>query len=133
MKAIEEGKTATFYLKDSIFAEIIKRRYRTSEHAAAVNLQPLSSEEATRIKTDFNIDLDGSSSKETCPRCGSVYGTYEFIQQGIKEHGEVLARRCLCSPDSSQAKRFLSNPRFGFGHDGPSYRKGSPQLSLPIR
>lgn len=92
MKTIEEGKTATFYLKEVLFAEIIKKRYRTSERARAANLQPLSLEEAARIKADFNIELDGYSSKETCPRCESVYGTYEFIQQGIKEHGEEAVR-----------------------------------------
>jgi hypothetical protein len=92
MKTIEEGKTATFYLKDVLFTEIIRKRYSTPERATAVNFQPLSSEEAARIKADFNIELDGYSSKETCPRCGSVYGTYEFIQQGIKEHGEEAVR-----------------------------------------
>lgn len=89
LRAAEEGKTATFYLKDDLFAEIIKRWYRTSEGA---KLQPLSSGEVARIRSDFNIELDGYSSKETCPRCGSAYGTYEFIQQGIKEHGEEVVR-----------------------------------------
>lgn len=92
MEAIEEGKTATFYLKDVLFTEIVQRRYRTSENARSVHLEPLSSEEAARIKADFDLELDGCSSKETCPRCRSVYGTYEFIQQGIKEHGKEAVR-----------------------------------------
>jgi hypothetical protein len=92
MNAIEEGKTATFYLKDVLFQEIIQRRYNTSESATAVDVEPLSSEEAARIKADFKIELDGCSSREICPRCASVYGTYEFIQQGIKEHGEQAVR-----------------------------------------
>jgi hypothetical protein len=89
LKTIEEGKTATFYLKDVLFTEIIKRRSQTSP---VVDLEPLSLEEAARIKADFKIELDGCSSRETCPRCQSVYGTYEFIQQGIKEHGEEALR-----------------------------------------
>lgn len=92
MNALEEGQTATFYLKDVLFTEIIQRRSRTSESAAAVDLEPLSSEEAARIKADFDIQIDGCSSKETCPRCESVYGTYEFIQQGIKEHGQEAVK-----------------------------------------
>lgn len=93
LKLIEEGKTATFYLKDVLFTEIIRRRNSTPDGAAAsANLQPLSAEEAARIKADFSIEIDGGSSKETCPRCRSVYGTYEFIQQGIKEHGEEAVR-----------------------------------------
>jgi hypothetical protein len=80
LKAIEDGKTATFYLKDVLFAEIIRRRNHTSD----VALEPLSLEEVARIKADFYVECDGYSSKETCPRCKSVYGAYEFIQQGIK-------------------------------------------------
>ncbi len=88
MKAIEERHTATFYIKDALFTEIIRRRHTTS----TANLEPLLSKEAAGIKTDFHIELDGYSSREACPRCGSVYGTYEFIQQGMKEHGEEAVR-----------------------------------------
>lgn len=92
LRAAEEGKTATFYLKDDLFTEIIKRRYRTHGCAKTVDLQPLSPDEIARIKADFDVELDGYSSKEICPRCGSVYGTYEFIQQGIKEHGKEVVK-----------------------------------------
>ncbi|MEO5980126.1 MAG: hypothetical protein ABIS36_24340 [Chryseolinea sp.] len=89
LKITEEGKTATFYLKDTLFTEVIRRRVATSDGAAATgDLEPLSSEEAARIKADFEIELDGASTKEICPRCKSIYGTYEFIQQGVKEHGK---------------------------------------------
>ena len=92
IKALEQGHTATFYLKDSLFTEIIRRRYATQERAIPVNMEPLSPEEAERIKKDFNIELDGFSTKEACLRCQSIYGTYEFIRQGIKEHGEEAVR-----------------------------------------
>jgi hypothetical protein len=88
MNALEKGHTATFYLKDSLFNEIIQRRTRATESDEAIDLEPISTEEAARIKADFGIELDGCSSKETCPRCKSIYGTYEFIQQGMKEHGK---------------------------------------------
>lgn len=92
MKAIEEGRTATFYVKLAIFTEIIER-YWTPKRVTVANLEPISLEEVSRIKADFNIELDGClSSQETCPRCGSIYGTYEFIQQGIKEHGERVVK-----------------------------------------
>jgi hypothetical protein len=92
LKALEEGITATFYFKDSIFTEVIRRWYVTSERARVADLHPISAEEAARIKADFKIEFEGFSSRATCPRCRSVYSTYEFIQQGIKEHGEEAVR-----------------------------------------
>ena len=91
MLAITEKKTATFYLKPLLMTEI-RKRYQQLESTPVVDLQPISREEATRIKSDFDIAVDGWASVETCPRCESVYGTYEFIQQGIKEHGEAIVR-----------------------------------------
>lgn len=92
LKLIEEGRTATLYLKDDVFRDVLQRRYATQEGAAKLNLEPIATEEATQIKDSFGLELDGWSSKETCPRCESVYGTYQFIQQGIKEHGEAAVR-----------------------------------------
>lgn len=100
LKAIEIGITATFYLKQAQFSEIIRRNW-TPERLNTTNFQPLSLEEIARIKADFNIELDGYSSRETCPRCGSVYGTYEFIQQGIKEHGEEAVRAVFSLKNAS--------------------------------
>jgi hypothetical protein len=91
MKTFEEGKTATFYLKPIVCTEIMKR-YWTPERAKSVGLQPIPTEQADRIKSDFNIEIDGYANSVNCPRCGNVYSTYEFIQQGIKEHGEEAVR-----------------------------------------
>jgi len=91
MKTFEEGRTATFYLKPIVCTEILNR-YWTPERAKSVGLQPISTEQADRIKSDFNIEIDGYANSVNCPRCGDVYSTYEFIQQGIKEHGEEAVR-----------------------------------------
>jgi hypothetical protein len=109
LKALEEGITATFYLKDALFTEVMRRWYATSERAKVADLHPISAEEAARIKADFDIEItDGFSSKVTCPRCESVYGTYEFIQQGIKEHGERAVRATFSLKDASVLQ---SHPR----------------------
>lgn len=91
LKTIAEGRTATFYLKPSVFGAII-RRYWTPELAKAVGLQPISGVQAAKIKSDLNIEVDGYANSLTCPRCEHVYSTYEFIQQGFKEHGEEAVR-----------------------------------------
>lgn len=109
MKALEEGITATFYLKNSLFTEVLRRWYLTAEHGKAGDLHLISAEEAVRINEDFHIEItDGFSSRVTCPRCESVYSTYQFIQQGIKEHGEEPVRATFSLKEASVLQ---SHPR----------------------
>jgi hypothetical protein len=91
IRAITEGKTATLYCKPTVF-EAIRKWYWTPERAEIVGFKPISAEVAARVKSDFNIEVDGYANSLNCPRCGHVYSTYEFIQQGIEEHGEELVR-----------------------------------------
>jgi hypothetical protein len=91
IKSIEEGRTATLYCKPTVF-EAIRRWYWTPERAEIVGFQPISAELSARVKSDFNIEVDGYANSLNCPRCGHVYSTYEFIQQGIEEHGEEHVR-----------------------------------------
>ena len=91
IKAIAEGRTATLYCKPTVF-EAIRRSYWTPERAEIVGFKPISAEQAARVKSDFNIEVDGYANSLDCPRCGHVYSTYEFIQQGIEEHGEEHVR-----------------------------------------
>jgi hypothetical protein len=109
LTALEEGITATFYLKDALFTEVLRRWYRNSERAKVADLHPISVEEAARVKADFNIEItDGFASRVTCPRCESVYSTYQFIQQGIKEHGEEAVKATFSLKDASVLQ---SHPR----------------------
>jgi hypothetical protein len=91
IKTITEGRTATLYLKPTVF-EAIRRWYWTPERVQLVGFKPISAEQAARVKSDFNIEIDGCANSLNCPRCGHVYSTYEFIQQGIEEHGEEHVR-----------------------------------------
>jgi len=107
--ALENGVTATFYLKDNLFSEVMRRWYAKSGQAKATNLQPISKDEAERIKKDFDIEItDGFASKVHCPRCESEYGTYQFIQQGIAEHGEEAIKATFSLKEASILQ---SNPR----------------------
>jgi hypothetical protein len=90
-KAIAEGRTATLYCKPTVF-EAIRRWYWTPERAKIAGFKPIPAEQAARVKSDFNIELDGYANSLDCPRCGHVYSTHEFIQQGIEEHGEEHVR-----------------------------------------
>jgi hypothetical protein len=91
IETITEGRTATLYLKPTVF-EAIRRWYWTPERVKIVGLEPISAELAAKVRSDFNIEVDGYANSLHCPRCGHGYSTYEFIQQGIEEHGEELVR-----------------------------------------
>ena len=91
IKLITEGRTATLYLKPTVF-EAIRRWYWTPERIKLVGLKPISVEKAAQVKSDFSIDIDGYANNIDCPRCGHPYSTYEFIQQGFEEHGEEFVR-----------------------------------------
>lgn len=91
IRSIKEGRTETLYLKPNVF-EAIRRWYWTPERQKLVGFKPISPEVSERVKADFKIDVDGYANSLECPRCGHPYSTYEFIQQGIEEHGEDLVR-----------------------------------------
>jgi hypothetical protein len=91
IKTITGGRTATLYLKPTVF-EAIRRWYWTPERVKLVGLKPISAELAAKVKSDFNIEVDGYANSLDCPRCGQPYSTYEFIQQGFEEHGKEFVR-----------------------------------------
>jgi hypothetical protein len=91
IKALTGGRTSTLYLKPTVF-EAIRRWYWTPERVKLVGLKPISAEQAEKVQSDFNIEVDGYANSLDCPRCGHPYSTYEFIQQGIEEHGEEFVR-----------------------------------------
>ena len=95
-RTLKEGKTATFYLKPTIWAAIGKR-YWTPERIEAVGLRPITDEESARVKQDLDIVVDGYANSIECPRCSHPYSTYEFIEQGFREHGEDLVRRVFAT------------------------------------
>jgi hypothetical protein len=91
LNATREGKTATLYVSTSVLQAILKR-YWTPKRVEFAGLRPISAEEVAKIESDFNLEIDGYANSLQCPRCGALYGTYQFIQQGIKEHGEEAVR-----------------------------------------
>jgi hypothetical protein len=91
IRTITGGRTATLYLKPVVF-EAIRRWYWTPKRIEIAGLKPISAEQAARVMSDFNIEVDGYANSWDCPRCGQVYSTHEFIQQGFEEHGEEVVK-----------------------------------------
>lgn len=91
LNATREGITATLYVSNRVLQTILKR-YWTPKRVAFAGLKPISAEEIAKIESDFNLEIDGYANSLECPRCGHLYSTHDFIQQGIKEHGEEVVR-----------------------------------------
>lgn len=91
LTAVREGKTATLYVSKPVLQTILKQ-YWTPERIEFAGMKPISAEEIERVKSDFGIEIDGYANTLECPRCRHPYSTYEFIQQGIREHGEEVVR-----------------------------------------
>lgn len=59
-------------------------------------MEPVSKEEKTKIESELGIKETGSlySNRIRCG-CGGEYGAFEFIQQGIREHGRDMVSSVL--------------------------------------
>ena|SRR5215207_5614943 len=94
MAAIKEKKVATFYVTPACQAAILDQ-YWTPERLEKAELKMISDEEIKRIKQDLSIDVSGFFNGPKCPNCGHDYGMYEFLQQGIEEHGRKMVEGIL--------------------------------------
>jgi len=100
--AVSSGSVATFYISHKQF-EMVVRWYWTNERIARYKLQPVSGEEIARISSEFGIK-DGATwyfNRRACDFCGKEYGAFEFIQQGIAEHGKEMVNFILGSKEVS--------------------------------
>ncbi|MCI0767542.1 hypothetical protein [Bacillus sp. TL12] len=85
--AVRKGRTATFYLTRDQFTAV-RQWYWTPKRFREYGLEPVSDEEKARIQSELGIKEDDIfySNRIKC-QCGHVYGAFEFMQQGINEHG----------------------------------------------
>lgn len=91
-KMIESGKYASFYLPQHQ-ADTVNAWYWTPEWVEATGLEEVSGEEKARIESELGIEDIGpfSSNRIEC-ECGQIYGAFEFLQQGMREHGADVVR-----------------------------------------
>ncbi|MBW0017125.1 MAG: hypothetical protein JO236_06215 [Mycobacterium sp.] len=108
-EAVMSGKSATFYMPKA-FADEVFAWYWTTERAADRGLEPLTSEELAKIKSELGITLSeqSRSNRIPCPSCDHLYGGFEFIQQGLREHGRETVETAIALPNASVVR---VNPR----------------------
>ncbi|MGA5558890.1 hypothetical protein [Streptomyces lavendulocolor] len=98
---VKSGRTATFYLTPSQFSAV-NAWYWTPQRMKHLGLEPVSDEEMARIKTALGTEASGSaySNRIECPN-GHPYGAFEFVKQGIEEHGLDATRAVFDLKDTA--------------------------------
>jgi hypothetical protein len=95
-EAVRSGKSATFYVTKPQF-EAIMKWYWTPETKTLLNVEEVSPEELQRIESELGIKNPGfvHINRIKCEKCGSVYGAFEFLQQGVSQHGREIVETTL--------------------------------------
>ncbi|MFD4585361.1 hypothetical protein [Streptomyces sp. NPDC058434] len=100
-ETVRSGRTATFYLTRSQF-DAVNAWYWTPNRMKQLGLEPVSDEEMARITAELGAEACGSaySNRIKCPS-GHVYGAFEFVKQGIEEHGLEATRAVFALKDTA--------------------------------
>ena len=100
-ETIRSGKSASFYLSPDQ-ANTVRAWYWTPERVKASGIRVVSSEEKARIESELGIENIGSF---RCTRiqceCGHIYGAFEFLQQGIRQHGADAVKAVFALKNST--------------------------------
>uniref|UniRef100_Q022R0 Uncharacterized protein n=1 Tax=Solibacter usitatus (strain Ellin6076) TaxID=234267 RepID=Q022R0_SOLUE len=85
-EALRHGRTATFYVSPEQ-GQAVMRWYWTPGRVKEIGMEPVSKEERARIESELGFKCAGTwfSNRLECT-CGAVYGMFEFMQQGLREH-----------------------------------------------
>jgi hypothetical protein len=86
-EALKNGRSATFYISPTQ-GQAVMRWYWTPRRVKEIGYEPVSKEERAKIESELGFKCAGSwfSNRIQCQTCGSVYGMFEFMQQGLREH-----------------------------------------------
>lgn len=98
----EKGQSATFYMAKNRFDAIMDEIW-TDTRKREAGLERVSDDELTRIQSELGVKDVGFrySNRIVCENCESVYGAFEFIQQGLKEHGREAVETALTMANSA--------------------------------
>lgn len=89
--AILADVSAAFYLTQEQ-SRAVKDWYWTPERIRSRGLREVSEEESERIKLELGLDLPNFRFTPKKCECGHLYGAFDFLQQGIKQHGLETVR-----------------------------------------
>jgi hypothetical protein len=86
-EALKNGRSATFYVSP-VQAQAVMRLYYTPRRVKEIGMEAVSKEERDKIESELGVKDMGPwfSNRIQCP-CGGVYGAFEFMEQGLRQHG----------------------------------------------
>ncbi len=95
-EALRRGRSATFYLTPEQ-GDAVMRWYWTPGRIKEHGMEVVSDEEKAKIESELGYSCAGTwfSNRIKCPRCETVYGMFEFIQQGLREHDKDWIKAVL--------------------------------------
>jgi RNase P subunit RPR2 len=101
-EALRSGRSATFYVSPAQ-AQAVMRWYWTPGRIKEIGYEPVSDEERAKIESELGIKCVGTwfSNRIQCQTCGVVYGMFEFMQQGLREHDRDWIKAVLELKDTS--------------------------------
>ncbi|WP_159012347.1 hypothetical protein [Streptomyces sp. NRRL F-5123] len=107
-ETVKSGRTASFYLSRKQ-ARALRDLHWTPERIKASRLEPVSSEEKSRIESELGVEIGNFRFASFKCKSGHTFGAFEFLQQGIREHGVGSVKRIFELKNSA----FLRvNPHF---------------------
>ena len=118
-EALRHGRSATFYLTPEQGAAVM-RWYWTPGRVREIGMEVVSREEKARIEAELGFTCDGTwfSNRLECP-CGGVYGMFEFMAQGLREHDRDSIRSVLGLENTAVVRinptQHAACPRCGLG------------------
>jgi hypothetical protein len=87
-EALKIGRSATFYVSPAQ-AQAVMRWFWTPGRIREYGMVLVSKEERARIESELGVkDMGPWYSNHIQCSCGGVYGAFEFIKQGLHEHGK---------------------------------------------
>ena len=93
-EALKIGRTATFYVSPAQ-AQAVMRWYRTPGRIKEWELEPVSRKERARIESELRLKAPAGFSNSIRCQCGGVYGTFEFMEQALLQHGRDFLEAIL--------------------------------------
>jgi len=87
-EAVQNDATLAFYVPRSQFEDIMQKLW-TPQRIKEVGMEPVSKQELDKIESELEVasGVNNLFKRLQCP-CGEVYGAFEFVQQGVREHGK---------------------------------------------
>src|ERR1700688_203793 len=86
--ALSTGRNATFYCSPEQ-AQAVMRLYWTPSRIKEVGMERVSEEERRKITSKLSIkDMGTGFSNRAHCSCGGEYGMFEFMEQGLRQHGK---------------------------------------------